>query len=286
MGRTPQQHPLSPTLQRSPRAAPQPPGQHRPDCPARLHGGLHGDLHGRQRGGTVLGFILGLVVGLGAALGVAVYVTKVPVPFLNKGASRSTTQDAAEIQKNKNWDPNSPLYGNNPARPSTPVVGGAIGNSASNGNGNGASPVPDAAPAAPATAAAVPAMAPAVPPAPLPAKAAALPDTRPGADPLSDLAQAREKARDKAAAALPDSGADPFNYFVQAGAFRTQQDADAQRAKLAMMGWEARVSEREQNGRTVYRVRVGPFGKRDDAQQIKEKLDGAAVDSALVRAPR
>ena len=33
-------------------------------------------------------------------------------------------------------------------------------------------------------------------------------------------------------------------------------------------------------------VRVGPFGKRDDAQQIKEKLDGAAVDSALVRAPR
>ena len=79
---------------------------------------------------------------------------------------------------------------------------------------------------------------------------------------------------------------DPFDYFVQAGAFRTQQDADAQRAKLAMMGWEARVSEREQNGRTVYRVRVGPFGKRDDAQQIKEKLDGAAVDSALVRAPR
>ena len=53
-----------------------------------------------------------------------------------------------------------------------------------------------------------------------------------------------------------------------------------------MMGWEARVSEREQNGRTVYRVRVGPFGKRDDAQQIKEKLDSAAVDSALVRVAR
>lgn len=34
---------------------------------------------------------------------------------------------------------------------------------------------------------------------------------------------------------------------------------------LAMMGWEARVSEREQNGRPVFRVRVGPFAKRDDA---------------------
>ena len=55
---------------------------------------------------------------------------------------------------------------------------------------------------------------------------------------------------------------------MQAGAFRTQADADAQRAKLAMMGWEARVSEREQNGRPVFRVRVGPFAKRDDAAAL------------------
>ena len=58
---------------------------------------------------------------------------------------------------------------------------------------------------------------------------------------------------------------------------------DAQRAKLAMLGWEARVSEREQNGRPVFRVRVGPFTKRGDAEQLKQKLDGAGVDSALVR---
>ena len=64
----------------------------------------------RQRGGTAIGFIFGLVIGLSAALVVAVYVTKVPVPFLNKGASRTSTQDAAELQKNRNWDPNSPLY--------------------------------------------------------------------------------------------------------------------------------------------------------------------------------
>ena len=58
------------------------------------------------------------------------------------------------------------------------------------------------------------------------------------------------------------------------------------RAKLAMLGWEARVSEREQNGRTVYRVRVGPFSKRDDAEQLKEKLEGAGVESAMVRVQR
>ena len=53
----------------------------------------------QQRGSTVVGFIIGLVVGLAIALGVAVYVTKVPVPFLNKGMNRSADQDAAEEGK-------------------------------------------------------------------------------------------------------------------------------------------------------------------------------------------
>lgn len=54
----------------------------------------------------------------------------------------------------------------------------------------------------------------------------------------------------------------------------------------ALLGWEARVSEREQNGRPVFRVRVGPFSKRDDAEQLKDKLVAAGVDSALVRVQR
>jgi cell division protein FtsN len=74
-----------------------------------------------QRGGTLLGFIIGVVVGLAAALAVAVYVTKVPVPFMNKGQSRSAEQDAAEAKKNKDWDPNAPLYGKNPAKAAQPA---------------------------------------------------------------------------------------------------------------------------------------------------------------------
>ena len=102
-------------------------------------------------------------------------------------------------------------------------------------------------------------------------------ESKPGADPLGDLAVAKAAAK---------GSVDPFDYFVQAGAFRTQADADAQRAKLAMLGWEARVSEREQNGRAVFRVRIGPFTKRDDAEVLKEKLDGAGLESALVRVQR
>lgn len=211
----------------------------------------------QQTGGTIVGFIVGVIVGLGAALAVAVYVTKVPVPFLNKGNGRGVDMDAAETQKNKNWDPNSPLYGKNPARPAAPPAVAA------------SAPTP-AAPDARAVASA-----------PAPKAAASKPEakaeTKPGADPLGDLAVAKAAAK---------GNLDPFDYFVQAGAFRTQADADAQRAKLAMLGWEARVSEREQNGRAVFRVRVGPFTKRDDAEQLKEKLDGAGLESALVRVQR
>ena len=211
----------------------------------------------KQTGGTLIGFIVGVIVGLGAALAVAVYVTKVPVPFLNKGNGRGVDMDAAETQKNKNWDPNSPLYGKNPARSAAPPAVAA------------SAPTP-AAPDARAVASA---------PAPKPAasKPEAKAETKPGADPLGDLAVAKAAAK---------GNLDPFDYFVQAGAFRTQADADAQRAKLAMLGWEARVSEREQNGRAVFRVRVGPFTKRDDAEQLKEKLDGAGLESALVRVQR
>ena len=80
--------------------------------------------------------------------------------------------------------------------------------------------------------------------------------------------------------------ADPFTYFVQAGAFRTSDDADAQRARLSLMGVEARVTEREQAGRTVYRVRVGPFQNKDAADRVKGRLDGNGFDSALVRVQR
>ena len=79
---------------------------------------------------------------------------------------------------------------------------------------------------------------------------------------------------------------DPFSYFIQAGAFRTPEDAEQQRAKLSLLGFQARVTEREQSGRTVYRVRLGPFLKKDEADKTKERLDAYAVETALVRVQR
>ena len=207
-----------------------------------------------QKGGTLLGLIIGALVGLGAALAVAVYITKVPVPFMNKGQSRSPDHDAAEARKNRDWNPNAPMYGKNPARPSAAASG----------------PVLDVTP--PKTAASSPAS---------PATTAAK-TTPASADPIGDLA----KARLATPPAATSSGVDPFNYFVQVGAFRTPEDAEQQRAKISLMGLEAKVTEREQSGRTVFRVRLGPFDRKDDAEKAKERLDGSGVETALVRVQR
>ena len=50
-----------------------------------------------------------------------------------------------------------------------------------------------------------------------------------------------------------------------------------------MLGLEAKLTEREQSGRAVYRVRLGPFDKKTDADTAKEKLADAGIEAAMVR---
>jgi cell division protein FtsN len=212
-----------------------------------------------QRGGFVMGLVVGLLLGLAMALGVALYVTKVPVPFVNKVHQRTAEQDAAELEKNKNWDPNGPLQGKAAARPGAAASAVAV-------------PPPAATAAAGAKPGAV--LAPAGPAASGAGAAAA---AKPAADGAASAVVAKA-----APPASTKPGVDPFTYLVQAGAYARTEEAEQQRAKLAMLGYEARLTEREQSGRTMYRVRIGPFDKKADAEAAREKLTGAGVDAAVV----
>ena len=206
-----------------------------------------------QRGGTFLGFIIGLVLGLGVALAVAIYVTKVPTPFSNKNQPRTNDQDVQETEKNKDWNPNSVFQPKPPAEaPATPDAG-------ADKNAPGA--VDKSAPEAPKA------------------------ESRPAvtADPLGDLAKSKSGLSTPAA---PANAADPFDYVIQVGAYRTSNDADAQKAKLALMGLDAKVSERDQAGRTVYRVRLGPFADKAAAERIRTRLEGSGIENTLVRVQR
>jgi cell division protein FtsN len=237
-------------------------------------------LPSHQAGGTFVGFLLGMLFGLAVALGVAVYITKVPLPFMNKNQTRPA-DDAAAAKKIKEWDPNAGL----PGRVVKPE-GAAVQ----------AAPETDPVAAPPAPQAAAPAL-------PAPAKSA---------DPLGDLARARAEAQANAAPAVPANplanpaspalpsasaqapasapsagpGGEPFQYFVQAGAYRTAEDAEQQRAKLSLMGLQSKLSERDQAGRLVYRVRLGPFDKREEADKARERLAGNGIEAVVVRLQR
>lgn len=202
-----------------------------------------------QRGGTLLGFVIGLVLGLAIALAVAMYVTKVPTPFSSKIQNRSAEQDALENEKNKDWNPNGALQ-------------------------------PRAVMAASEPAAALSASAPAAT-----GPDVSRPEIKPAvqADPLGDLVNARAGLSTSAAQGQP---AEPFSYFVQVGAYRSVAEAESQKARMALMGLDAKVSEREQAGRTVYRVRLGPFEDKGSAERVHAKLDGASVESTIVRTQR
>jgi len=214
-----------------------------------------------QRGGTVLGFILGLLVGLLISLVVVIYVTKVPIPFLNKSVSRTAEQDAAEEKKNKDWDPNAPLYNK------------STNKSDSNSTGANASTNPSS-PAA-------------TPPSKEDDKQAPVADkpASSSVDLIGDLIKSRTESAPNPAPVQP-VGQDPFSYYVQAGAFRSNEEAESLRAKLVMQGYDPRISDKEQGGKTVFRVRIGPLAAKEEAEKIQLKLAAVKVEAAIVRVQR
>ena len=53
-----------------------------------------------------------------------------------------------------------------------------------------------------------------------------------------------------------------------------------------MLGFAARISEREQGGRPVFRVRVGPYETREETQGPMDRLQASGIEVSLVRVER
>ncbi|HTD04810.1 SPOR domain-containing protein [Undibacterium sp.] len=213
-----------------------------------FHPGLQPRLQ-RQQGGTLLGLIIGLVVGLAIAVAVALLITKSSTPFTNKAGSK------ADMPTSQLLDPNKPLYGNKDAAKE------AAKDFAKDPT---APKAPDAADNKPAVL-----EKPAV---------ASLAVAKPAAE-----AKPADAAPASPAAAKADSNDDKYVYFLQAGAFREQADAENARAKLALLGFEARISERASENGNLYRVRIGPFSQVETMNRMRAKLSENSVDVAVVR---
>lgn len=72
-------------------------------------------------------------------------------------------------------------------------------------------------------------------------------------------------------------------YILQAGAFGGSGDAETVKAKIALLGLNARVEAAEIRGKTVYRVRMGPYGTASELANAKAKLASGGLPAMAVK---
>jgi len=103
-----------------------------------------------------------------------------------------------------------------------------------------------------------------------------------GEEPVSER-ELRERLR-ATAAAKSQPAAPQDVYFIQAGAFQNPADADNQKARLAILGFESNVEPTNLPDKgTWYRVRLGPYTKVDELNKVRQALAQNGIDANLVK---
>lgn len=205
---------------------------------------------GRSRGksSTLYSALAGLLIGLIVAASLAFYITRAPLPFVDR-ASRQPDQGVLRSTVPVP-DPNAALYGHD-GRAGTPIP---------------LSPPSFSTPAAP--------LSPDTPPKmdDLGALIATLPST---------LSSSVSGLRTESAKPVPPS---PISrsHFLQVGAYRLLSDAEALKARIILLGLPATVQSVEVNGKKINRVRVGPFARADEMDRARARLTKNKIESVVV----
>ena len=86
----------------------------------------------------------------------------------------------------------------------------------------------------------------------------------------------------KAAKGQPEAARGIF--FIQAGSFQNPADADNQKARIAILGFESSVEPTSLPDKgTWYRVRLGPYTTLDDLNRVRRVLAQNGIDANLVK---
>ncbi len=203
--------------------------------------------HKSGAGGTLLGLFIGLALGLGLAAAVAFYLMKAGSPYQPSTAAKEAAREAAkEPAKVAKTDPGA---GDKPRFDFYKILPG-IEEPKVQPKGV-ERPAPDKATAERAAA---------------PDKGVAKTDDRPPADSTTRSARSAER------------------FWVQAGSFAVESDAENLKARLALAGWEAAVQAATLPDKGVrYRVRLGPYDGTEESNRIKGELAKRGFDVAVVK---
>lgn len=228
----------------------------------------------KSGGGTLLGLFIGLVIGVITVAGVVWYINKAPLPF-------TTTGQQPKL---------SPPIATKPVAPTAPEVP-PVASAPVALPGKPGDPVPekprfDFYKILPGNAEAIP------DPKPEEAKPVV---SKPGETKAITTAPGEAKPADakpvesKAVASKPTEGkVDKDNtlkepIYLQAGSFASASEADNQKARLALLGAEARIQQVMLQDKVWYRVRIGPYHKMDDVTHLRADLARQGIEANVVR---
>ncbi|HWM40826.1 MAG TPA: SPOR domain-containing protein [Burkholderiales bacterium] len=73
-------------------------------------------------------------------------------------------------------------------------------------------------------------------------------------------------------------------YFIQAGSFQNPAEADNQKARLAILGFDSSVEPANLPDKgTWYRVRMGPYAKLEEINKVRQALAQNGIDASLIK---
>ncbi|MGI8561210.1 MAG: SPOR domain-containing protein, partial [Luteimonas sp.] len=72
--------------------------------------------------------------------------------------------------------------------------------------------------------------------------------------------------------------------LLQAGAFGAAGDAEALKARIALLGISASVENAEINGRAMHRVRMGPYAPAAELAAAKQRLGNGGLPALAIQA--
>jgi cell division protein FtsN len=202
---------------------------------------------GRMAHPMLLGIIIGLLLGIVLALGVALWLNRLSNPFVDKAK------------------PIEPLAKIGPTQPPKPEE-----------KGEGKPAGDKAAPDKPRT----------------DRPRFEFYTMLPGEKEVTDKEAKAAAARAKEPPAKTGPGSSPSQpkphtgetYWLQAGAFADEKEADNLKAKIAMTGVEASVRPADIPDKgTLFRVRLGPYQSLEDANRIKVALSQNGVGATIIR---
>jgi hypothetical protein len=102
--------------------------------------------------------------------------------------------------------------------------------------------------------------------------------------PGSEEAVTERELKDATRNAKGRAGAAGDVYYIQTGSFQNPAEADSQKARLAILGFESSVEPTNSPDKgTWYRVRLGPYSRVEELNRVRQALAQNGISASLIR---